>query len=87
MCIFCFRTRPISMRDKATCYLIILGLIIFDFKLNLESLSKSINVGIKKLQDVSRVLGAQPENVKNKNTIVLKLPLPTLPTFVGKRKK
>ncbi|GLV39617.1 RNA polymerase I subunit E [Carabus blaptoides fortunei] len=81
------RSRPMSMRDKATCYIIILALMVMDYRLELEELSKTLGVGLKKLLDVSRVLGAQPASGKEKNVIVLKLPLPTAPTGLGKRKR
>lgn len=81
------RSRPISMRDKATCYVIILALMAMDYRLDLEHLCKSLNVGLKKLLDISRVLGAQPASVKDKYVIVLKLPLATAPTGFGKRKR
>lgn len=79
------RSRPISMRDKATCYVIILALMAMDYRLDLENLSKSLSVGLKKLLDISRVLGAQPASAKDKYVIVLKLPLPAAPTGFGKR--
>lgn len=69
------RSRPLSMRDKAASFILVLSLIAMNYCVNLEGLVKSMTVGMKKLLDVGRVVGAQSLNSKDKNTIVLKLPL------------
>lgn len=75
------------MRDKATCYVLVLGLIVMDYMLDLETLLSSFSVGIKKLGDLSRLIGAQNQPNKPKNCICLKLPLPPEANlFVKKRK-
>ncbi|XP_047112317.1 uncharacterized protein LOC124789066 [Schistocerca piceifrons] len=75
------RTRPLHVRDKAICHVIVLGLLANKFKLNVEPLLASIKIGATRLQQLCRAIGAVP-SVSNKNIVVLKAPLPPL-TSVG----
>ena len=78
------------MRDKGLIHCIILGLIIWNYKLDLEKFSTLFELkvlGIKKLLDLSKYIYAVPSK-EDKKTIILKLPLPQdVPKFVGKKKK
>lgn len=82
------RARPTSMKDKGVIHCIILGLIIFNFELNLDLFATIINyrIGLKKFKDLARVVGAVPSK-DDKNVISLKLPLPAEPAMVKKGKK
>lgn len=73
--LYFFRTRPISIRDKTICYILVLAMIAFDYQLDLEQVSKNVKLGVKKLQEMGRVLAFSPHG-KNKNSMTLKIPLP-----------
>lgn len=61
------------MRDKTICYILVLSLLMCDYKLNLEDLSKDMKIGIKKLIEIARFLSL---TVKYNKIVELKLPLP-----------
>jgi hypothetical protein len=69
------RLRPNSLKDKAVCYLIVLGLLLTQFKLDLEPLSKALGSSLKRLQQLSSQVGAVSSS-RASSTVVLKLPLP-----------
>ncbi|KAI4494840.1 hypothetical protein M0804_001041 [Polistes exclamans] len=82
------RLRPASMKDKAITHCLILGLIISDYVINIELLATMLQsrIGIKKLSNLSRILGMVP--CKNdKNSYTLKLPLPKQISMVKKTKR
>ncbi|KAI4500073.1 hypothetical protein M0802_004943 [Mischocyttarus mexicanus] len=84
------RLRPASIKDKAITHCLILGLFISDYVVNIELLATMLKsrIGTRKLSNISRILGMVP--CKNdKNTYILKLPLPkqTSMVKVGKRKR
>ena len=62
---------------------------IWNYTLDLELFSTmlSIRLGIKKLLDLGRFIGAVPHNKDDKKCIILKLPLPPPVSKVMKRKK
>lgn len=74
--------RPHSLKDKCVCYLLVLCITMNGYKLDLGMLSKDIKIGLKKLQEMSRVLSFSVD----KNVAVLKLPLPA-PLSVVKKDK
>lgn len=80
------RTRPTFMRDKAICYILVLAMLASPKnQIDLEALSKEMKIGIKKLQEISRLLAFSSGGPK---TVVLKMPLPAAVTASkGKRKK
>lgn len=71
------RLRPNSLKDKALCHLIVLGLLLTQFKLNLELLSKSLAVSVKRLHQYCHQVGAVSSS-RASSTVILKLPLPPL---------
>ncbi|KAL3275820.1 hypothetical protein HHI36_020564 [Cryptolaemus montrouzieri] len=77
------RTRPMSMRDKSICYILVLAMLALNYNLDLELLSKDIKMGIKKLQEISRILGFTTNGPKS---VTLKLPLPP-PIVTNVRRK
>jgi hypothetical protein len=80
------RGRPISLRDKTICYILVLAMIAMDFQINVEALSKSVKVGVKKLHEITRVL-AFSSHRKNKDLVILKLPLPPAVSTSPKKRK
>ncbi|XP_063973151.1 uncharacterized protein LOC135160492 [Diachasmimorpha longicaudata] len=82
------RLRPTSIRDKALLHCMILALMILDFKLDLTLFATLITgrLGLKKLQDLARLVGAVPVKT-DKKVVVLKVPLPAAPTLVPRGKK
>lgn len=75
------------MRDKCICYILVVSMIAFNYSVNLDIFTKDLKLGLKKLQDISRVLAFSFKG-SNKNTAILSLPLP--PPVVassGKRKR
>lgn len=79
------RLRPTSMKDKCLCSILVLSIIACGYKLNLEMVSKELKIGLKKMQDVSRVLGFHVN--KEMVTLSLPLPLPVSRFNVKKKKK
>lgn len=63
------------MKDKGTVHCLILGLMIHNYTLDLNLFATNNRIGIKKLGEMARLIGAVPHKDK-KNTFVLKLPLP-----------
>lgn len=80
------RGRPISLRDKTICYILVLAMIAMDFQIDVEALSKSVKVGVKKLHEITRVL-AFSSHRKNKDLVILKLPLPPAVSTSPKKRK
>ncbi|GFG30020.1 hypothetical protein Cfor_00612 [Coptotermes formosanus] len=83
------RLRPNSLKDKALCHLIVLGLLLTQFKLDLQPLSKALAISVKRLQQFSSQVGAVSSSWAS-STVVLKLPLPSLKqpqTVIKKNKK
>lgn len=82
------RTRPISMRDKTICYIIVLAVLINDFSISLNELSQAFGVAQKRIQDFCRILSLTIN--KNKADADLILPLPKnviVPRLSRKRKQ
>lgn len=69
------RTRPLSMKDKCICYILVLSMLAFNNVINLEIFTKDLKLGLKKLQDISKVL-AFTFRSSNKSNAFLCLPLP-----------
>ncbi|KDR22974.1 DNA-directed RNA polymerase I subunit rpa49 [Zootermopsis nevadensis] len=83
------RLRPNLLKDKALCHLLVLGLILSHFKLNLELLSKSLSISVKRLNHLSQQVGAVSSS-SSSSIVTLKLPLPPLKqlqTVVKRNKK
>ncbi|CAH0550636.1 unnamed protein product [Brassicogethes aeneus] len=79
------RHRSLSMKTKAVCYALVLTLFAMDYEVNIEELSKDIKMGIKKIQEIGRVLALSQG--KDKNYLTLKLPLPAVVQMSAKRKR
>ncbi|CAK9815718.1 DNA-directed RNA polymerase I subunit RPA49 [Anthophora quadrimaculata] len=82
------RMRPNSIKDKGVIHCMILSLIIYNFTLDLEIFASifSHRMGLKKLTDLARIIGALPKK-ENKKVIQLKVPLPTPAPVTRKGKK
>ncbi|RZB66621.1 DNA-directed RNA polymerase I subunit RPA49-like, partial [Asbolus verrucosus] len=80
------RTRPLSMKDKAICHILVLSMIGFDYQLDIETLAKSMKLGIKKLQEMGRILAFSPHG-KDKSRMVLKIPLPPAVLLSPKKRR
>ncbi|PSN34062.1 hypothetical protein C0J52_12818 [Blattella germanica] len=68
------RTRPLAMRDKIICYIIVLALIVNKYRLNLEYLVAE-RIPKTRLHHLSSLLGTV-KGPKDANVIILRLPLP-----------
>nr|CAI5864447.1 unnamed protein product [Callosobruchus analis] len=79
------RTRPIHMKDKCLCYIIVLAAIAKEYEVNVALLSKDLKIGLKKAVEVSRILAFNTSS-KDKTIVTLNLPLPAPVTFTPKRK-
>ncbi|XP_014210157.1 uncharacterized protein LOC106640592 [Copidosoma floridanum] len=82
------RCRPNSMRDKGIMHSIIIGLTIWNYILDLELFSSlfKFRLGLKKLQELARLLCAVPLK-DDKQRVTLKLPLPAEAPRVQAKKK
>lgn len=85
------RSRPNSMKDKGIVHCLVLGLMVSNYTLDLNLFTTILKnrVGVKKLGELARFIGAVPLKEK-KTTVVLKLPLPPKLAVAkkgGKRKK
>ncbi|KAL1513982.1 hypothetical protein ABEB36_003313 [Hypothenemus hampei] len=80
-------TRPVSMKDKCLCYILVLLMLVMNYNVDLEPLSKDMKIGIKKLQEFARNLGFS-QSATRKTNIVLKIPVPPpiVPNLKRKRK-
>lgn len=80
--------RPTSIKDKGVIHCMILALIINNFTLDLELFATifSHRMGLKKMTDLARIVGALP-NKEDKKLITLKVPLPTAVPVVKKGKR
>ncbi|KAF5288481.1 hypothetical protein FQA39_LY15410 [Lamprigera yunnana] len=78
------RLRPNSMRDKCICAILVLSIIACRYSLDLELISKELKQSLKKMKEISKVLGFHV----NKDTASLSLPLPPImKTFTSKKRK
>ncbi|KAJ8977976.1 hypothetical protein NQ317_008169 [Molorchus minor] len=80
------RTRPLIIKDKALCSILVMSAIALDYEVDVEPLTKDMKIGIKKVLEISRVL-AFTTSTKNKTVIVLKLPLPAPVTVSTKKRR
>nr|XP_033332439.1 DNA-directed RNA polymerase I subunit rpa49-like isoform X1 [Megalopta genalis] len=80
------RLRPASIKDKGVIHCMILALIICNFILDIELLATTFShkIGMKKLLDLARIIGATSTK-EDKKIITLKIPLP--PAAVLRRSK
>ncbi|KAF5298727.1 hypothetical protein FQR65_LT09596 [Abscondita terminalis] len=67
------RLRPNLMRDKCTCSILVLSMIVCEYELNLDLIAKELKIGLKKVQDISRALSFHV----NRDIATLSLPLPS----------
>ncbi|CAH1960983.1 unnamed protein product [Acanthoscelides obtectus] len=79
------RTRPIHMKDKCLCYIIVLAAIAKEYEVNVALLSKDLKIGLKKAVEISKILAFNTSS-KDKSIVTLNLPLPAPVTFNSKRK-
>nr|XP_023014845.1 DNA-directed RNA polymerase I subunit RPA49-like isoform X2 [Leptinotarsa decemlineata] len=80
------RTRPLHIKDKALCFILVLAAIALNYEVDVQSLSKDLKIGVKKTLEVSRILAFNASS-KDKNVVQLKLPLPEPVSFNPKRKR
>ncbi|XP_044264258.1 DNA-directed RNA polymerase I subunit RPA49-like [Tribolium madens] len=80
------RTRPLSMRDKTVCYILVIAMIAFDYEVDFEQLAKIVKIGVKKLLEMGRILAFSSDS-KKKNSMTLKLPLPASVTSSSPQKR
>ena len=82
------RLRPSSVKDKAVIHCMILALIICNFVLDIELFATIFThrMGLKKLTDLARIIGALP-NKEDKKLVTLKVPLPPPMSVVNKKKR
>ncbi|XP_076618974.1 uncharacterized protein LOC143340649 [Colletes latitarsis] len=82
------RLRPTSVKDKGVIHCMILALIIYNFVLDMELFATIFNhrMGLKKLTDLAKIIGAVP-NKEDKKIITLKVPLPPPVSIIKKGKK
>ncbi|XP_018573899.1 uncharacterized protein LOC108912953 [Anoplophora glabripennis] len=80
------RNRPLSMKDKALCSILVLAAVAGNYQVNVETLSKDFKIGIKKVLEISRVLAFNISG-KNRTVVTLKLPLPEPVSLSFKRKR
>ncbi|XP_011255638.1 uncharacterized protein LOC105250936 [Camponotus floridanus] len=81
------RTRPNIMKDKGLIHCLILALMIWNFELDLEQFRVIMKrkTGLKKLLNFVKVIGAVSSK-KDKNIIMLKVPLPSPVSFIKRGK-
>ncbi|KAL0271523.1 UNVERIFIED_CONTAM: hypothetical protein PYX00_008591 [Menopon gallinae] len=73
--------RPLAMKDKAACYVIVLILRACNFEVDLEVLAKQSAFGYKKMKQLGRIVGVLPSS-KTSSIHILKLPVPGPPKMV-----
>lgn len=83
---FIFRTRPVHMKDKSLCFILILTAKAMDYEVDLTNLAKDCKIGVKKALEISRILAFNTSS-KNKNVVTLKLPLPAPVTVTPRKRK
>lgn len=74
------------MKDKTVCYILVLAMICLNYEIECEPLSKALKIGVKKLQELGRIL-AFSSSGKNSNSMLLKLPLPPPLSLSPKKRK
>lgn len=80
------RTRSNQLKDKTLCYIIVILLLVSDFKFDLEDFVNIVKVPNKTLLNKVKLIGAYVVNEKNKKFAVLKLPLNTVNSGFSRRK-
>lgn len=82
------RLRPASIKDKGVIHCMILALTICNFILDIELFATifSHRMGLKKITDLARIIGALPTK-EDKKIITLKVPLPPPAPVIKKGKK
>jgi len=82
------RNRPETSKDKTCCYIMVLVLLANDFIMDIQLMSTSLQVHIKKLLTLARVVGVTlTQNKSTKEQIgILKLPLPKPVETRGRRR-
>ncbi|GFR12184.1 DNA-directed RNA polymerase I subunit RPA49 [Trichonephila clavata] len=83
------RNFPTTMKDKLVSYIFVLALFIYDFKVNINLISKDLNLSLKKLITIAQALGchvsARKSSKLDEKYAELKLPLFVLmPKYVKK---
>ncbi|XP_076753590.1 uncharacterized protein LOC143425032 [Xylocopa sonorina] len=82
------RMRPNSVKDKGVIHCMILALVICNFTLDLELFATIFThrIGLKKLTDLARLIGAVPQK-GDKKVVTLKVPLPGPMSVLKKGRK
>uniref|UniRef100_R4G870 Putative dna-directed rna polymerase i subunit rpa49 n=1 Tax=Rhodnius prolixus TaxID=13249 RepID=R4G870_RHOPR len=82
------RNRPVSYKDKAVCYLMVLILLACNYKLNLELISSLLKgYHQKKLLQLCKTVGLVASTEGKQKVYMLKVPLPKLPALPFKKKQ
>ncbi|XP_066287315.1 DNA-directed RNA polymerase I subunit RPA49-like [Branchiostoma lanceolatum] len=58
------RAMPPRLKDKLLCYILVMGLIIEKFKLNLNDIQKDLKIALKKLMTLTRAVGCDVHSKK-----------------------
>ncbi|XP_044728787.1 DNA-directed RNA polymerase I subunit rpa49-like [Chrysoperla carnea] len=79
--------RPLSMRDKASCYILVLLFMVSDrHVVDTEEVAKSLKLPLSKTQQLARVCGARPM-AKSRSLYEIKLPIPEFKLVINKTSK
>lgn len=71
------------MKDKLICYILVLAALASGtYTVDLEVLSQDMKMGMKKLMEISRLVGFASSGTKK---IIIKLPLPAAPSRKRRR--
>lgn len=79
--------RPMSMRDKACCYILVLLFMVSDrHVVDTEEVAKSLKLPVSKTQQLARVCGARPMS-QSRSLYEIKLPIPEFKLVINKTSK
>lgn len=81
------RTRPMSMKDKTICYVIVLALLINDYSINLNELSEAFGIAKRRLQDFCKILSLTMNKNKVDADLILPLPQNVMKVMLPKKRK
>lgn len=82
------RNRPVSYKDKAVCYIMVLILLACNYKMNFDLISSLLKgYHQKKLLQLCKTVGVVATTDGKQKVYVLKVPLPKLPALALKKKQ
>jgi len=83
------RNRPEALKDKTSCYIMVLVLLANDFYLDVQLMSTSLNIHIKKLFTLAKAVGISLSynNTTKEHRGVLKVPMPKPIETRGRRRE